>query len=113
MGPDAGPTTLPSLTFEASATVPGGSVGSHTVTADGSSAPFHVPCATAANLRPLAVAGGPAYSATAGAATTLDGAGWSDPEGSALSYRWDFGDGARRAPARPRRTSTRTRARTS
>ncbi|MBA3585846.1 MAG: PKD domain-containing protein [Gemmatimonadetes bacterium] len=49
---------------------------------------------------PLANAGGP-YSGKEGSAIALDGSGSSDPEGQALSYAWDFDDGARGSGAMP------------
>jgi phosphatidylserine/phosphatidylglycerophosphate/cardiolipin synthase-like enzyme len=42
---------------------------------------------------PVASTGGP-YSGVAGRPVTLNGRGSRDPEGSALSYSWDFGDGS-------------------
>lgn len=47
----------------------------------------------AANVNPIANAGGP-YNGTTGIALTFDGTGSSDPDGSIISYDWDFGDGA-------------------
>ncbi|MEN8180440.1 MAG: PKD domain-containing protein, partial [Pseudomonadota bacterium] len=44
------------------------------------------------NLLPTADAGGP-YSGTEGIAVSFDGSGSSDPDGSIVSYAWDFGDG--------------------
>lgn len=52
------------------------------------------------NHPPTAVAGGP-YSGTAGSPITFNAAGSSDPEGSALVFDWDFGDGATAANAGP------------
>jgi PKD repeat protein len=45
-----------------------------------------------ANLSPDVDPGGP-YSGTAGLALTLDGSGSVDPDGTIVSYDWDFGDG--------------------
>lgn len=44
------------------------------------------------NLAPLADPGGP-YTGLIFAGISLDGGGSTDPEGDALTYAWDFGDG--------------------
>ena len=44
------------------------------------------------NLPPVADANGP-YSSTFGVAVSFDGTGSSDPDGTIVSYEWDFGDG--------------------
>jgi PKD repeat protein/N-acetylneuraminic acid mutarotase len=51
---------------------------------------------TVINRPPVATAGGP-YGGNEGATITVNGAGSSDPDGDALTYTWDFGDGS--APA--------------
>ena len=48
---------------------------------------------TAANQPPVADANGP-YSGDAGATITFSSAGSHDPEGKAITYKWEFGDGA-------------------
>lgn len=45
-----------------------------------------------ANLLPIADANGP-YSGTINLPVTFDGTGSSDPDGSIISYDWDYGDG--------------------
>jgi PKD repeat protein len=45
-----------------------------------------------ANLSPVADANGP-YSGTAGSPVTFDGTASTDPDGSIVSYDWNFGDG--------------------
>jgi PKD repeat protein len=47
----------------------------------------------AGNEVPTADPGGP-YTATEGVAVKLDGSGSSDPDGSVVSYAWNFGDGS-------------------
>jgi PKD repeat protein len=81
-----------------------GSLGTFTVTLvvnDGtvSSAPSTA-AVTIDNRAPVANAGGP-YSGTRLQAIVFDGSASSDPDGDALSYAWDFGDGASAVGASP------------
>lgn len=52
------------------------------------------------NRAPVADAGGP-YTGFAGSTVNFDGTGSSDPDGDALSYAWDFGDGGTATGATP------------
>jgi PKD repeat protein len=51
---------------------------------------------TVPNRTPVASVGGP-YAGNEGATITFNGTGSSDPDGTSLTYSWDFGDGS--APA--------------
>ncbi len=53
---------------------------------------FSVVATPPANRPPVASANGP-YTGTAGQAVAFSSAGSSDPDGDALQYAWDFGDG--------------------
>ena len=54
---------------------------------------------------PTANAGGP-YTGTPGAAITFSGAGSTDPQGQALTYLWNFGDGSTGTGVSPTHTYT-------
>jgi len=58
-----------------------------------------------ANRAPTADAGGP-YTGDTGAAITFDGTASSDPDGDALNYAWDFGDGMTGTGAAPTHSYT-------
>ena len=54
-------------------------------------------------MDPTADAGGP-YNGTEGQAVQFDGTGSSDPDGTIVSYDWDFGDGNTGTGATPSHT---------
>jgi len=58
-----------------------------------------------ANIAPVADAGGP-YSGEPGQMITFDGSGSVDPNGDALTYSWDFGDGSTGSGVNPTHTYT-------
>jgi chitodextrinase len=57
------------------------------------------------NIPPTCDAGGP-YAGPANAPIQFDGTGSSDPDGTIVSYAWDFGDGATGSGATPTHTYT-------
>lgn len=56
-----------------------------------------------ANVPPIAVANGP-YNGTAGQSVNFSSAGSNDPDGTIVSYLWDFGDGNTSGSANPSHT---------
>jgi PKD repeat protein len=79
-------------------------LGSHTVTLivnDGhDSSPAATATVTITNQAPTAHAGGP-YTAVRNQVIAFDGAASADTDGDALTYQWDFGDGATASGASP------------
>ena len=61
------------------------------------------PAGPAPTQPPVANAGGP-YTGTVGTAVTFNGSGSSDPQGQALTYAWDFGDGSKGTGVSPTHT---------
>ena len=57
------------------------------------------------NQQPVADSGGP-YSGTVGVVVTFDGSSSSDPDGTIVSYSWDFGNGTIGTGATPGNTYT-------
>lgn len=86
---------LPDLLFQSSVSIPAGlTAGSYAIASSGlEPVSVSVPCPLDTNLPPVADAGGPSYTAATGVLLSLNGAGSSDPEGAAVTYHWDFGDG--------------------
>jgi PKD repeat protein len=70
------------------------------VAARASNSPRIVPITGVSNIPPKCDAGGP-YSGVTGAPITMTGAGSSDPDGTIVAYRWDFGDGQTGSGATP------------
>jgi glucose/arabinose dehydrogenase len=70
------------------------------------SALYRIEYNPAGNQAPTARAGADRTSGTAPLTVTFSSAGSSDPEGGALTYRWDFGDGSTSTAANPSHTYT-------
>jgi PKD repeat protein len=71
--------------------------GTYTVTLDltddcGGTSSCQTTASVVENLPPICDAGGP-YNGVAGIPIAMSGAGSSDPDGTIIIYRWDFGDG--------------------
>jgi glucose/arabinose dehydrogenase len=73
---------------------------------DANSALYRYDYLAGANRAPTAVAAGTPTSGQAPLTVTFSSAGSSDPEGSALTYSWNFGDGATSTAANPTHTFT-------
>jgi len=71
---------------------------------DASSALYRIEYNPAGNQAPVARAAANRTSGTAPLAVTFSSAGSSDPEGGALSYAWNFGDGGTSTAANPSHT---------
>jgi PKD repeat protein len=91
------------VTFTLRFTPPGPdlAVGTFDLTAPGAAnTPRSVPLRGRANVPPQCDAGGP-YQGITGEPILFDGTGSSDPGGTALDFRWDFGDGQTATGATP------------
>jgi PKD repeat protein len=73
---------------------------------DANSALYRYDYLAGANRAPTAVAAGTPTSGQAPLTVTFSSAGSSDPEGSALTYSWNFGDGGTSTAANPTHTFT-------
>ncbi|NUT95110.1 MAG: carbohydrate-binding protein, partial [Saccharothrix sp.] len=71
---------------------------------DHNSALYRIEYIAGTNRTPTARAGANVTSGRAPLAVAFSSAGSSDPEGTALSYRWDFGDGTSSTSANPSHT---------
>jgi glucose/arabinose dehydrogenase/PKD repeat protein len=75
-------------------------------TGSGNQALFRIEYIGSSNRNPIAVAAANKNSGPSPLAVTFSSAGSNDPEGGALSYRWDFGDGTSSTQANPSHTYT-------
>ena len=70
------------------------------VSSNANNSPVEVPLRAAGNRPPDCVTDGP-HVGTVGQPITFDGSGSNDPDGTIVSYAWDFGDGTTGSGATP------------
>jgi len=102
------PLALTGMTFHLSHAYPAGEAGPFTVHVtvrddDGGAGSAEATVTAEVNRAPVANAG-PAASGAEGSAVSFDGSHSMDPDGSPLTYAWDFGDGSSGSGATPSHT---------